>query len=114
MESEQPSFQWMMQLQRSAATTGHSPAISASQRRRARVQFTSVASGGHGSALVVCMCYCSAHGCRKPRVASAETQSGPVPCRSRCERAVDGPFESGGARVEWVMLPLSMLKQIGY
>ena len=114
MESEQPSFQWMMQLPRSAATTGHSPAASASQSRRARMTFTSVASGGHGLPLEVCMCCCSVRGRRKPRVASAVTQSGPVPRRSRCARAVDGPFESGGAGVEWVVLPLSMLQPIGY
>ena len=101
MESEQPSFQWMMQLPRSAATTGHSPAASASQSRRARMTFTFVASEGHGLPLEVCMCCCSVRGRRKPRVASAVTQSGPVPRRSRCARAVDGPFESGGAGVEW-------------
>ena len=103
MESEQLSFHWMVQLQRSAATTGHSPATSARQTRRARVQLTSVASGGDSTSDVLRMCCCSAHGCRRPRVASAESQRGPVPCRSRCERLVDGPFEPGGAGVAWAM-----------
>ena len=114
MESEQPSFQWMMQLPRSAATTGHSPAASASQSRRARMKFTSVASGGHGLPLEVCMCCCSVRGRRKPRVASAVTQSGPVPRRSRCARAVDGPFESGGAGVEWRRVASQHAQVIGY
>ena len=100
MWPEWTSFQWMTQLPRSPANNGHSPASSARQTRRARMQFASVASEGHSTSDVVCMCCCSQYGSRKPRVASAVTQSGPVPCRSRCERAVDGPFESGGARVE--------------
>ena len=48
---------------------------------------------------MVCMCCCSAHGCRRPRVASAVTRTRPVPCASRCERTADGPFESGGGGV---------------
>ena len=59
---EWTSFQWMMQLPRSPATTGHSPASSARQTRRARVQFASVASEGHSASDVVYMCCCSAHG----------------------------------------------------
>ena len=59
---EWTSFQWMMQLPRSPATTGHSPASSARQTRRARMQFASVASEGHSASDVVYMCCCSAHG----------------------------------------------------
>ena len=59
MESEQPSFQWRTQLQRSAATTGHSAAISASQTRRARVKFTPVAISGQSFA-GSCVCAAAA------------------------------------------------------
>ena len=82
---EWTSFQWMMQLPRSPATTGHSPASSARQTRRARVLFTSVASGGYSTSDVVQMCCSSQYGCRTPRVLRAQTQRGPVPCRSQRE-----------------------------
>ena len=46
---------------------------------------------------VVQICCCSQCRRRQPRVASAVTQTRPIPSGSRYERSVDGPLEAGGA-----------------
>ena len=96
---QQPSFQWMMPLQRGPATSGHSPATCARQTHARVAHFSSVASTSASRGDVVQICCCSQCGRRQPRVASAVTQSRPVPSDSRYERSVDGPLASGGAGI---------------